>query len=43
MTIFLLTLYVLIWPLIVAGVLFFIARGFIRDWREARRQGRSLV
>lgn len=38
-----LTFYVLMWPTIVAFVLFFIARGFFRDWREARRQGRPLI
>lgn len=43
MTTLLLTLYVLIWPIVVAGVLFFIARGFLRDWREARREGRPLI
>ncbi|WP_437583680.1 putative transporter small subunit [Paramicrobacterium sp. CJ85] len=43
MDVILLTLYVLIWPAIVAGVLFFIARGFFREWREARREGRRLI
>lgn len=39
----LLTIYFLIWPVIVAGVLIYIARGFVTDWREARREGRRLI
>lgn len=39
----LLTIYVLMWPAIVAGVLFVITRGFIKEWLVARREGRSLV
>ncbi|WP_226924538.1 putative transporter small subunit [Georgenia satyanarayanai] len=38
-----LTFYVLMWPVIVAAVLLHIARGFVRDWREARREGRRLI
>ncbi|WP_454084480.1 putative transporter small subunit [Georgenia sp. Marseille-Q6866] len=38
-----LTFYVLMWPAAVAVVLFVIARGFYRDWREARREGRQLI
>jgi len=38
-----LTFYVLMWPVIVAAVLFFIARGFTRDWREARKEGRPII
>jgi len=38
-----LTLYVLIWPIVVIGVLFVIVRAFYRDWREARAQGRSII
>ncbi|WP_251839095.1 putative transporter small subunit [Oceanitalea stevensii] len=38
-----LTFYVLMWPATVAVVLFVIARGFFRDWREARREGRQLI
>jgi len=38
-----LSFYVLMWPVIVAGVLFFIGRGFARDWRAARREGRPLI
>ncbi|MEE6281393.1 putative transporter small subunit [Georgenia sunbinii] len=43
MTTFFLTLYVLVWPVIVAGVLIFISRGFLKDWREARREGRRII
>lgn len=43
MDIILLTLYVLIWPVIVAGTLYFIASSFFREWREARREGRRLI
>jgi len=39
----LLTIYVLMWPAIVAIVLFVIVRGFLKDWRETRRQGVTLV
>ncbi len=39
----LLTAYVLMWPVIVAGVLFTIVRSFIAEAREARREGRPLV
>jgi hypothetical protein len=38
-----LSFYVLVWPLIVAGVLFFIVRGFVREWRKARSKGKSLI
>ncbi|MGO1183037.1 MAG: putative transporter small subunit [Micrococcaceae bacterium] len=38
-----LTLYVLIWPILVAIIMFVIARGFFADWREARREGRSII
>ncbi|GHD03747.1 putative transporter small subunit [Zhihengliuella salsuginis] len=40
---FFLTLYVLIWPVLVAGVLFGIARSFLREWATARREGRRLI
>lgn len=39
----LLTLYVLIWPVIVAATLTLIIRAFFKDWREARREGRSII
>ncbi|WP_312182876.1 putative transporter small subunit [Arthrobacter sp.] len=43
MTEFWLTVYVLIWPVIVAGTLIVICRGFFRDWVEARREGRRII
>lgn len=39
----LLTLYVLVWPVICAGLLVVLVGSVIRDWREARREGRDLV
>ncbi|MGO3146329.1 MAG: putative transporter small subunit [Leucobacter sp.] len=39
----LLTTYVLIWPVIVAGTLFVIVRAFYREWREAKREGRQII
>lgn len=38
-----LTAYVLVWPVIVAGVLTFLVRGFFKDWREARSEGRPII
>jgi cytochrome oxidase assembly protein ShyY1 len=38
-----LTLYVLIWPVVVAGVLVLIARGFVRELRQAKREGRTII
>lgn len=43
MTPIFLAAYILIWPLIVAGVLIVLVRGFYRDWRQARRDGRMLI
>ncbi len=43
MTPILLALYVLVWPLIVAGVLLVICSAFYRDWRQARKEGRRIV
>ncbi|HLU92371.1 MAG TPA: putative transporter small subunit [Pedomonas sp.] len=40
---FLMSAYVLMWPVVVAGVLFFIARGFLREWKEAREKGVPMV
>ncbi len=39
----LLTTYVLIWPVLVLGILVAIARGFARDVREARAEGRMVI
>lgn len=43
MSAFWLTTYVLVWPVIVAAVLFVIARAFFREWRDARRAGRPMI
>lgn len=43
MTTLALTAYVLVWPAIVALVLAFLVRGFVKDWREARKEGRPLI
>lgn len=39
----LLTSYVLMWPVIVAGVLFVLTRGFLGEWLEARKHGRDII
>lgn len=39
----LLTVYVLMWPVLVTIVLFVISRAFIREWAEARREGRKVI
>lgn len=39
----LLTLYVMIWPVIVLAVLGVLVKGFMTDWRQARREGRTLI
>ena len=39
----LLTVYVLIWPIIVAGVLWILCSALIKDWSEARKAGRSII
>lgn len=38
-----LTLYVLMWPALVAIVLFVISRAFFREWRDARRRGEDII
>ena len=38
-----LTVYVLMWPVIVAVVLAVICFGFVREMRAARKKGRDLV
>lgn len=40
---FFLTVYVLIWPAIVVGVLYVIVRAFVKDWLEAKREGRKII
>ncbi|MCT1874096.1 putative transporter small subunit [Brevibacterium luteolum] len=43
MSISILTLYMLMWPVIVAGVLFFIVKGFIADVRSARKHDDMVI
>lgn len=38
-----LTLYVLIWPAIVAVVLFVLSKAFLSEWRQARRDGEDII
>lgn len=38
-----LTIYVLMWPVLVAAIMFAIGRGFFKDWAEARREGRMII
>ena len=39
----LLTIYVLMWPVLVLGILITIVRGFAKDVKEARDEGRMIV
>ena len=43
MTPILLAIYVLIWPVIVAGVLAVLVRGFVKEAAEARREGDPII
>ena len=43
MTSLFLSVYLLIWPLIVAAVLTVIIRAFGREWAAARKAGRPLM
>ena len=43
MTPILLTIYVLIWPVIVAGVLAVLVRGFIKEVAESKRDGEAII
>ncbi|MFI9629429.1 putative transporter small subunit [Streptomyces sp. NPDC052042] len=43
MTTLALSVYVLIWPVIVAIVLCVISRSFFREWAEARRNGQRMI
>ncbi|MFB9775646.1 putative transporter small subunit [Brevibacterium otitidis] len=43
MSITILTLYTLMWPVLVAGVLLFIVTGFIADIRAARRNDDMVI
>ncbi|WP_228479697.1 putative transporter small subunit [Microbacterium abyssi] len=38
-----LTLYVLIWPVIVIGALAVIIRAFVKDARQAKKEGRQII
>lgn len=38
-----LTIYFLVWPVIVAGVLFTICRSFFLELRQAKREGRPII
>lgn len=38
-----LTIYVLMWPVLVAAVLYVISRGFVKEWVAARRKGEDLI
>ncbi|CAN7311701.1 MULTISPECIES: putative transporter small subunit [Microbacterium] len=39
----LLTAYVLVWPIIVVGVLTVVIRAFVKDAKEAKREGRDII
>jgi hypothetical protein len=43
MDMFMLTIYMLVWPVVVGGTLYVIARAFFREWIECRREGRSII
>lgn len=43
MSITALTIYVLMWPAIVAVVLAVICTGFVREMRAAKRKGKDLI
>ena len=38
-----LTLYVLVWPVIVAGTLAVLVRAFVKDAREAKKNGEQII
>lgn len=38
-----LTVYVLMWPVVVLGVLGVIVRAFVKEWLQARREGRPMI
>ena len=43
MSVCFLTLYVLVWLVVVAGTLYVICRAFFKEWAQARREGRPLI
>lgn len=38
-----LTIYFLMFPVIVAVIMFVIAKGFFKDLKEARKEGKSII
>lgn len=38
-----LTVYFMMWPVVVAGIMFVIGRGFYKEWAQARREGRKII
>ena len=38
-----LTAYVLVWPVIVIGTLAVIIRAYVKDARQAKKEGRSII
>ena len=38
-----LALYILVWPVITAAVLYVICSAFLKEWRDARREAGDLV
>lgn len=43
MSTFLLTLYILVWPVITLGTLAVVIGSFVKEWRTARKEGRSII
>lgn len=43
MTTIALTAYVLMWPVIVAGVMIVIGQAFIKEARQARKEGKPMI
>jgi hypothetical protein len=39
----LLSAYVLIWPAIVGGLLFYLVRAFVREWRKSRDENTPMI
>ena len=37
------TIYVVMWPIFVGVTMFVIARGFFKEWAQARREGRMII
>jgi len=43
MSSFWLTFYILVWPVISAGILALLVVSLIRDWRKAKKSGQGMV